>query len=424
MIKMYNSRQAVPSLILFVETADHDHPKQHGCPRGQGKGHHGHGEGKGRHGHGGHGPHWLKQFRNSFFRAPEVASTKQQQQQSEEALIEAAILETVQRLSESTQGVVEEAAAFFFAPASDEDRHVADASGTEDALLEAALLESMAAAAVTAFSGSEGGEAVAESKDQQEEPEQAPAITAAVEVLVAELTVPVSVPVMQLVADATFPDGTRVEQSVLFQKTWLVRNSGSCAWPDRCQLLPDGGDDLLPNQYQAGPSAAVPAVAAGREAELRVRLSAPHDSTGRHVSFFRLATADGDRFGDRLSVDIVVTQAAAAAAELAAVVEEQQQQQQAVEEELDPWTLVADIQAELLQTPVPVPVLAVLTDGEVLQRQIWAAELAVLANMGFLDAEPLLPLLRHHVRVSAATKGKAFADPIALESVINALFMI
>ncbi len=102
------------------------------------------------------------------------------------------------------------------------------------------------------------------------------------------------------VADVTVPDNTRFEKKETFVKTWRVRNSGSCAWPDDTRLVFSGGDAL------GGPeSVSVGALEVGGTADISVDLAAP-DADGSFQGVWRLADSSGNPFGTKLTVVIRV----------------------------------------------------------------------------------------------------------------------
>jgi len=111
-------------------------------------------------------------------------------------------------------------------------------------------------------------------------------------------------PMARFVGDVTFPDGSSVEPGSVLRKTWKVRNDGEAAWPEGSALAFVSGDRIVPAEHTDVP---VPAVTAGAEAELSVKIQAP-DATGRHIAYFRLRTAEGTQFGQRLWADIRVAE--------------------------------------------------------------------------------------------------------------------
>jgi spore germination protein YaaH len=102
------------------------------------------------------------------------------------------------------------------------------------------------------------------------------------------------------VADVTVPDNTRFEQGESFVKTWRVRNSGSCAWPDDTQMVLVSGDALgAPKSVNVG------AVAAGENKDISIDMTAP-DTDGGYKGTWQLAYGDGKAFGTNITVVIQV----------------------------------------------------------------------------------------------------------------------
>lgn len=90
-----------------------------------------------------------------------------------------------------------------------------------------------------------------------------------------------------------------------FTKTWRLRNEGSTAWPEGCRLVHVGA-------YQLGGPATgveVPTAQVNQVVDISVDLMAPAQN-GRFVSYWRLITPDGVRFGHRVWADIVVQEEA------------------------------------------------------------------------------------------------------------------
>jgi hypothetical protein len=99
------------------------------------------------------------------------------------------------------------------------------------------------------------------------------------------------------VADVTVPDNTQFENGEAFEKTWRVRNSGSCDWPEDTVLAFASG-----HQMGAPESVEVGALEAGGQTEVTVNMTAP-DEAGRHTGTWRMRTAEGV-FGGNLTVVI------------------------------------------------------------------------------------------------------------------------
>jgi len=102
------------------------------------------------------------------------------------------------------------------------------------------------------------------------------------------------------VADATIPDYSQVAPGEVFQKTWLLENTGTCAWARNDRMDFVGGYDLAgdaKNIHQV--------VEPGQEAYVTVTFTAP-DVAGRYISYWRLATRGGAPFGASVYVLIDV----------------------------------------------------------------------------------------------------------------------
>ncbi|RLC62350.1 MAG: hypothetical protein DRI48_09650, partial [Chloroflexi bacterium] len=99
------------------------------------------------------------------------------------------------------------------------------------------------------------------------------------------------------VADVTIPDDTQLENGEEFEKTWRVRNTGTCAWPEDTVLAFVKG-----SQMDAPDSVEVGAVEPGDEVEVTVKMTAPEEPN-RYTGVWQMKTAEGF-FGGNLSVVI------------------------------------------------------------------------------------------------------------------------
>jgi len=94
--------------------------------------------------------------------------------------------------------------------------------------------------------------------------------------------------------------GTTLSPNEKFTKIWRMRNEGLSAWSENTILSFVGGDQL------GAPEAVnVPSVASGEEIDIAVDMVAP-SVPGRYVSYWRLCTPEGHRFGHRVWVDVIV----------------------------------------------------------------------------------------------------------------------
>jgi hypothetical protein len=192
---------------------------------------------------------------------------------------------------------------------------------------------------------------------------------------------PISKPMSRFVRDVTMPDGTSVQPSSVFVKTWRIRNDGANTWPEGCVLVNAGGDALFPGDEIRLP---VSSVHAGEEVDLSLTLTAP-SASGRHVGYFRFQDSEGNWFGQRLWSDIRVIEVED---NLWHVVGEEEESDEAptqtepsqADEETSPTGTV--------NAPPPPPP----SDAE-----IWSKELDILAAMGFVEHEVLIPLLKTHL---------------------------
>jgi len=93
------------------------------------------------------------------------------------------------------------------------------------------------------------------------------------------------------IADATVPDYSEIAPGEVFQKTWLLKNTGTCAWARNDRMDFVGGYDLA-----GDPKNLNQVVEPGQEAYVTVTFTAP-DVAGRYISYWRLATRGGAPFG-------------------------------------------------------------------------------------------------------------------------------
>ncbi len=107
------------------------------------------------------------------------------------------------------------------------------------------------------------------------------------------------------VNDVTVEDGTALEPGEAFTKTWAIANAGTCNWSKHYSLVFVSGDDMDGDDTQIGQSVGV-----GETAELSVELTAP-DEAGTYTGYWSLADASGEVFGQKVYVQILVTEDAA-----------------------------------------------------------------------------------------------------------------
>ncbi|OBT92409.1 hypothetical protein VE01_09271 [Pseudogymnoascus verrucosus] len=121
--------------------------------------------------------------------------------------------------------------------------------------------------------------------------------------------------VATFVRDAV-PDGTILAPSVVFEQTWILRNTGTAAWPAGCTVKFVGGDNMcaVDPEHPASVHELVSAaesttcyteVAPGQEHGFTVLMRTPN-KTGKVISYWRLTGPDGYKFGHRLWCDVLV----------------------------------------------------------------------------------------------------------------------
>ncbi|MGD1995338.1 MAG: NBR1-Ig-like domain-containing protein [Anaerolineae bacterium] len=100
------------------------------------------------------------------------------------------------------------------------------------------------------------------------------------------------------VEDVTVPDGTQFDNGEAFVKTWRLRNSGTCDWPEETVLVFRSG-----SQMGGADSVPVGAVAAGETKEISVQLTAPEEA-GNFTGLWVLKAGDTEISGGEVSVVI------------------------------------------------------------------------------------------------------------------------
>ena len=111
-------------------------------------------------------------------------------------------------------------------------------------------------------------------------------------------------------------DGSILPSNHVFEQTWVLRNDGKVSWPAGCSVKFVGGDYMghVDSAHPAGISELVSAsesticyapLAPGQEFAFTVLLRTPA-RPGKIVSYWRLATPDGLKFGHRLWCDVNV----------------------------------------------------------------------------------------------------------------------
>ena len=104
------------------------------------------------------------------------------------------------------------------------------------------------------------------------------------------------------VTDLTVPDGTMFEPGAAFNKTWQLKNTGSCTWNTRYQLVFVGGAQLGAPHAVNMPHEVRP----GDTVDITVPMVAPQHS-GTYRGHWRMRNPDcGNLFGVTVHVHIIV----------------------------------------------------------------------------------------------------------------------
>jgi hypothetical protein len=102
---------------------------------------------------------------------------------------------------------------------------------------------------------------------------------------------------LKYVRDVTIPDNTPMTPAQVFTKTWLVENSGLCAWRPGFKLVLVGGEAMGGSPFNLVQSANP-----GDRIEVSVKMAAPTNLTGITQGTWRMTDENGNLFGDALTV--------------------------------------------------------------------------------------------------------------------------
>lgn len=108
----------------------------------------------------------------------------------------------------------------------------------------------------------------------------------------------------RFILDVTILDGTLMTPSTSFTKIWRMHNNGSIVWPLGTQLIWIGGDQFA---LQTSVPLEIPlnGFPVDKEIDVAVDFVAP-TRPGRYISYWRLASPSGQKFGQRVWVHIQV----------------------------------------------------------------------------------------------------------------------
>jgi hypothetical protein len=104
---------------------------------------------------------------------------------------------------------------------------------------------------------------------------------------------------LSFVRDVTIPDGTQVTPGQSFTKTWLVSNTGTCAWESGFRFNVVSGDAMGGTAVTLNQR-----IEAGRQYEFSVPMVAPTNKSGKLTGYWQLSDANGSFFGDQVYVEV------------------------------------------------------------------------------------------------------------------------
>ncbi len=102
------------------------------------------------------------------------------------------------------------------------------------------------------------------------------------------------------VSDISVQDGTEMVPGQSFEKTWLIKNIGTCTWTEGYHAIYGYGEEM---NGQARPLPSI--VAPNETVEVTVVFTAPIE-TGEYSCYWRMANTKGASLGGFFSVKIVV----------------------------------------------------------------------------------------------------------------------
>jgi len=107
----------------------------------------------------------------------------------------------------------------------------------------------------------------------------------------------------RFVKDVNLEDGAELEPGKEFKKIWKVKNTGNENWEEGVSILYIGGSE----EFGIKLNSKYPAVTAkpNEDVDVSVNLFAPK-TQGVYEASFRLCTKDGEEFGNKLNLKVVV----------------------------------------------------------------------------------------------------------------------
>jgi hypothetical protein len=104
---------------------------------------------------------------------------------------------------------------------------------------------------------------------------------------------------VKFIADITLPDGTKLLPNASFEKVWRLKNTGSCTWNKKYDLVFVDGVALQATRQVSLPTKVKP----GEVVDLQVAMVSPN-FPGEYYGFWMLRSTDGEIFGLGEDADI------------------------------------------------------------------------------------------------------------------------
>lgn len=108
----------------------------------------------------------------------------------------------------------------------------------------------------------------------------------------------------RFIQDVNILDGTIMAPLTRFTKIWRMKNNGNLVWPQGTQLVWIGGDKLS-DRLSVELEITASGLAVDQDLDVAVDFTAP-EHPGRYISYWRLASSSGQKFGQRVWVLIQV----------------------------------------------------------------------------------------------------------------------
>jgi hypothetical protein len=103
----------------------------------------------------------------------------------------------------------------------------------------------------------------------------------------------------KFINDASIPDGTEITMEHLFEKSWVIKNTGTCDWDSNFHLRLYSGDRMSGSDYTF-----TKPVKAGQTTTVTIRMYAPNQQ-GTYTGTWSMTYGSAGFFGEFVTVKIV-----------------------------------------------------------------------------------------------------------------------